>query len=336
MRSAPIVARPGAPSLAPNAVQAAPRPAVVGASDAIATQGLTKRYGNTTAVDNLSLHVSRGEIYAFLGLNGAGKTTTIRMLLGMLRPSAGGAEIFGTPIHAGVRALWSRVGYVVETPHAYPDLTVRENLEVARRLHLVADPRAVDRALDRFGLGPYAHARAGALSLGNAQRLGLAKALLHEPELLILDEPANALDPAGVVEVRELLRDLARRQGATIFLSSHILGEVAKMATRVGIIHAGRLVEELPAEEIKQRCRRRLVIDAPQRNAAQQALARAGYMVRAAQDGVLETTDERALAHPEYLAELLVRDGAPPSRLSVEQQDLESHFLQLVGGEGLP
>jgi ABC-2 type transport system ATP-binding protein len=336
MPSAPIGERPATPTQAPHAVQAAPRPAVVGASDAITTRGLTKRYGDTTAVDDLSLRVGRGEIYAFLGLNGAGKTTTIRMLLGMARPSAGAAEIFGTPVHAGVRALWSRVGYLVETPHAYPELTVRENLEIARRLHLVADPRAVDRALDRFGLGPYAHARAGTLSLGNAQRLGLAKAMLHEPELLIMDEPANALDPAGVVEVRELLRDRARRQGATIFLSSHILGEVAKLATRIGIIHAGRLVEELPAEEIERRCRRRLVVDAPQRSAVQQALARAGYVVRATQDGALETTDERALAHPEYIAELLGQGGAPPSRLSVEQEDLESHFLHLVCGRGLP
>jgi ABC-2 type transport system ATP-binding protein len=139
-----------------------------------------------------------------------------------------------------------------------------------------------------------------------------------------------------VVDVRELLRDLARRQGATIFLSSHILGEVAKLASRIGIIHAGRLVEELPAEELERRCRRRLVVDAPDRSAAQQALTRAGYTVRAAQDGALETTDERALAHPEFVAELLVQEGAPPFRLSVEQEDLESHFLHLVTGGGLP
>src|SRR5262245_25409448 len=127
MPSTTIVEGATTPSPALNAAPAAPRPAVVRASDAFAAQGLTKRYGNTTAVDNLSLHVRRGEIYAFLGLNGAGKTTTIRMLLGMVRPSAGGAEIFGTPIRVGVRALWSRVGYLVETPHSYPELTVREN-----------------------------------------------------------------------------------------------------------------------------------------------------------------------------------------------------------------
>jgi ABC-2 type transport system ATP-binding protein len=298
---------------------------------AISTSGLTKRYGGVTAVDDLSLRVGRGEIYAFLGLNGAGKTTTIRMLLGMIRPSAGSAEIFGTPTGAGARALWSQVGYMVETPHAYPELTVRENLEVARRLHLVAEAGTVDRAIDRFGLERYANARAGTLSLGNAQRLGLAKALLHEPRLLVLDEPANGLDPAGVVEVRELLRELANRQGVTVFMSSHILAEVARLATRIGIIHAGRLVEELSAEELEQRCRRRLVVDALDRQAARAALVAAGLDVGTGEDGVLETGDEMALAHPERIAQLLVREGAPPTRLGVEQEDLEAHFLRLVG-----
>src|SRR5579864_5324335 len=206
-------------------------------TSAIATSGLTKRYPHTQAVQDLSLRVGVGEIYGFLGLNGAGKTTTIRMLLGMIQPSAGTAEVFGTPIHPGNRSVWSQVGYLVETPHAYPELSVRENLEVARRLRLVADPRAVSRAIDRFGLGAYADVPAAALSLGNAQRLGLAKALLHTPRLLILDEPANGLDPAGVVEVRELLRQLATDEGVSIFMSSHILAEVARLATRIGIIH---------------------------------------------------------------------------------------------------
>jgi ABC-2 type transport system ATP-binding protein len=155
--------------------------------------------------------------------------------------------------------------------------------------------------------------------------------MLHEPELLILDEPANGLDPAGVVEVRDLLRDLAARRGVTVFVSSHILSEVAKLATRIGIVHGGRLLEELPAGELERRCRRRLVVDAADRHAARAALARAGFTVRVADGGVLETADEQAVAHPERVAELLVRNGTPPSRLCVEQEDLESHFLSLVG-----
>jgi ABC-2 type transport system ATP-binding protein len=298
---------------------------------AIRTEHLTKRYGTTAAVDDVSLRVGEGEIYAFLGLNGAGKTTTIRMLLGMIRPSAGTAELLGTPVRAGARALWAQVGYLVETPSAYPDLTVRENLLVTARLRLMADTRAVDHAIERFGLGRYAGARASTLSLGNAQRLGLAKALLHEPRLLLLDEPANGLDPAGVVEVRELLRELASRQGVTVFMSSHILAEVARLATRIGIIHAGRLVEELSADELERRCRRRLVVDALDRQAAREALASAGFAVATGDDGLIETGDAAALAHPERIAQLLVREGAPPTRLGVEQEDLEAHFLRLVG-----
>src|SRR5258708_35781186 len=212
---------------------------------AIRAEGLRKRYGAIRAVDNVPLRVGRGEIYAFLGLNGAGKTTTIRILLSMIRPSAGVAFLLGKPVHADTRELWAQVGYLVETPHAYPELTVRENLEIFRRLRGLRDVNVVDRIIKRLALTPYADRRAGTLSLGNAQRLGLAKALLHDPALLLLDEPANGLDPAGVVEVRELLRELAHERGVTIFLSSHLLGEGARIPTPFGVVHWGRLLEGL-------------------------------------------------------------------------------------------
>src|SRR5260221_572453 len=210
---------------------------------AIRADSLTKRYGAIRAVDHVSLRVGRGEIYAFLGLNGAGKTTTIRMLLSMIRPSAGVAFLLGKPAHTEARELWSQVGYRVETPHAYPELTVRENLEVFRRLRGLRDVHVVDRTIERLALTPYADRRAGTLSLGNAQRLGLAKALLHDPALLLLDEPANGLDPAGVVGGRELLRELAPERGVTIFLSSPLLGEGARIATPVGGVAVGRDAE---------------------------------------------------------------------------------------------
>jgi ABC-2 type transport system ATP-binding protein len=171
----------------------------------ITTNGLTKHFGDVTAVDNLSLNIRRGEIYGFLGLNGAGKTTTIRMLLGMIKPSSGSVSLFGTGIHPGITSIWQRVGYMVETPHAYPDLTVQENLEIVRRLRNLNDTDVVQKIIEKLGLTRYANRRARNLSLGNAQRLGLAKALIHKPDLLILDEPANALDPAGIVEIRNLL-----------------------------------------------------------------------------------------------------------------------------------
>jgi ABC-2 type transport system ATP-binding protein len=162
---------------------------------AIATEALTKRYrGDVLAVDGVNLRVARGEIYAFLGLNGAGKSTTIRMLLGMIKPTAGHADLFGIRVTPGANDLWRRVGHLVESATAYPELTVVENLDVARRLAGIEDRGRVDRMIERLALGAYAGRRAGTLSLGNLQRLALARALLHGPELLILDEPANGLD----------------------------------------------------------------------------------------------------------------------------------------------
>ena len=299
---------------------------------AIQTWGLSKRYGDVLAVDAVDLRVDRGEVYGFLGLNGAGKTTTIRALLGMIRPSAGSVSLFGEPIGAGGRGPWRRVGHLVETPAAYPELTVRENLEIARRLHGVADAAATRRAIDRFGLDPYADRRASTLSMGNLQRLGLARALLHEPELLILDEPANGLDPAGVVEVRQLLSSLAREQGITVFMSSHILAEVDRLATRIGIIHKGRLIEELDMEELERRRARRLTVDARDRAAARTALTAAGYAVTlTGEDGAFVLGESRAIAAPDEVARVLVAAGTPPTRLAVEQDDLEQHFLQLTG-----
>jgi ABC-2 type transport system ATP-binding protein len=305
---------------------------------AITADGLTKRYGAIRAVENVSLRVGRGEIYAFLGLNGAGKTTTIRMLLSMIRPCAGVAFLLGKPVHTDARELWQQVGYLVETPHAYPELTVRENLEVFRRLRGLRDMHVVDRTIERLALAPYADRRAGTLSLGNAQRLGLAKALLHDPALLLLDEPANGLDPAGVVEVRELLRELAYERGVTIFLSSHLLGEVARIATRFGVIHQGQLLEELSAAEMERQRARWLLVDVRDRAAAQATLHAAGLVVENCAGnesrgvaGALCLSDAHAIAHPEEVARRLVEQGIDLIRLSVEEEDLESQFLRLVG-----
>ncbi len=307
---------------------------------AISADGLTKRYGAICAVDNVSLRVGRGEIYAFLGLNGAGKTTTIRMLLGMIRPTSGAAYLLGRPVSADARDLWAQVGYLVETPHAYPELTVRENLEVFRRLRELRDPKAVERIIERLALTAYAERRAGTLSLGNAQRLGLAKALLHDPSLLLLDEPANGLDPAGVVEIRELLRELAHERGVTIFLSSHLLGEVARIATRIGVIHQGRLLEELSAAEMERQRTRWLLVDARDREGARAALTSAGLAVDDCAGhgtgdnettGALRLSSVEAINHPEDIARRLVGAGIALTRLSVEEEDLESQFLRLVG-----
>ena len=220
---------------------------------AVETTGLTKRYrGGVLAVDGVDLRVARGEIYAFLGLNGAGKSTTIRMLLGMIRPTAGHAELFGQRVTAGATSLWRRVGHLVESATAYPELSVRDNLDIARRLAGDDGPCAPSmRSSSGWRSRPTPTGGPGTLSLGNLQRLALARALLPEPDLLVLDEPANGLDPAGVIEIRELIRGLATEHGVTVFMSSHILGEVDRLATRIGIVHRGRLVEELDRDALE-------------------------------------------------------------------------------------
>ena len=300
-------------------------------SYAIEITGLSKSYGRVRAVDGVDLHVAGGEIYGLVGLNGAGKTTMIRAMLGMIRPSAGSVSVLGQPVGPHGRGPWRHVGHMVEKPAAYPELTVRENLEIARRLHGLPDSGATARVIEWLGLVSDADRRAGMLSTGNLQRLALARALLHEPQLLILDEPANGLDPAGVVEIRELLASLARN-GVTVFMSSHILTEVDRLATRVGIIHHGRLIEELDARRLEESRSMHLAVRARNLDGAKDALTQAGFAVEM-EPG--ETTiflrEPRAIEAPDEVAAVLVNAGTPPIRLAVEQEDLEAHFLRLTG-----
>lgn len=298
---------------------------------AIETNNLSKTYGEVQAVNSVNVRVRRGEIYGFLGLNGAGKTTTIRALLGMIRPSAGTVNVLGQAVGLHGRGPWARVGHLVESPSAYPELTVRENLEIARKLHGIKDSDATSRIIERMRIASYADRKAGTLSMGNLQRLGLARALLHEPELLILDEPANGLDPAGVVEIRELLESLAREKGVTIFMSSHILTEVDRLATRIGIIHAGRLIEELDTDALERLRSKRLEVQARDLEAARSCLQSAGYKVTLIDEMIL-IEDSHAVECPDDIAKIMVNAGIHPTRLAVEQQNLEDHFLQLTGG----
>ena len=295
---------------------------------------LTKKFGQVTAVDGLSLNIEAGEIYGFLGLNGAGKTTTVRMLLGMIRPTSGSVKLFGRDISSSGQ-IWSRVGYLVDVPSAYPDLTVRENLEIARRLYHVRDAGAVNRIMDKLDITAYAGRRARSLSHGNYQRLGLARALLHDPELILLDEPANGLDPAGIVEIRELLRDLARERGTTVLMSSHILDEVARLATRIGIIHKGHLIEEIDADRLERQLQPKLVVDTLDNRAARLVLAGAGFELDTGMNGNLELHDDRAVSHPEDIAALLVSSGTKLTMLQVKPEDLEAHFMRIIGGGGI-
>jgi ABC-2 type transport system ATP-binding protein len=220
------------------------------------------------------------------------------------------------------------VGYLVESATAYPNLTVRENLEIQRRL--TRAPRAaVDEAIGRLRLDGLSERRAGVLSLGNKQRLSLARALLHDPELLILDEPTNALDPAGIVEVRELLQSLARERGVTVFVSSHILGEVAHLADRVGIMHEGRLIEELDRERLRSQERLYVRVCASDLTRAARVLAAAHFAHVDRADGELRVHEVEGRV-PE-MARLLVDAGLDLTELTTVREDLEQHFLRLTG-----
>jgi ABC-2 type transport system ATP-binding protein len=296
----------------------------------IETKNLTKMFGKFKAVDDIALSVRKGEIYGFLGLNGAGKTTTIRMLLGMIRPSKGESYLNGTRVHAGNNKLWNSIGYLVEIPYSYPELTVKENLEIARRLRFIPDCKAVDSVMDILSISQYKDRLAKNLSLGNAQRLGLAKAIIHNPEVLILDEPANGLDPAGIVEIRELLHSLAQNQGVTIFISSHILGEISKFATRIGIIHKGKLLQEINTDELENFRRKKLLIQVQDKDGASAALSNKGITSTIIENGILQIIDKEAIKHPETINETLVNLKYPPSMVKVDKEDLETYFLRVI------
>lgn len=294
---------------------------------AINARGLSKRYGSVRAVEDLDITVRAGEIYGFIGLNGAGKTTTIRMLLGLVRPDRGRVDLWGRRVAPGDPRMLQRVGCLIESATAYPNLTARENLDLQRRLTGTA-PGAVDDALRLLRLEEYADRRSAALSLGNKQRLSLARALLHRPDLLILDEPANALDPAGIVEIRELLRRLSRERGVTIFVSSHILTEVAQLADRIGILHAGRLLEDLPCAEILAGAQAHLRVETIEPDRASATLTQAGFAVEEA-NGALRVSAPRERV-PDVAAELLAA-RVPFTGLAESREDLEAYFLRRIG-----
>lgn len=214
----------------------------------LAAHGVSRRFGLEQAVAGVDLTVRRGEVVALVGLNGAGKTTLMRILLGMLRPDSGCTEVLGRPTTAAGSDTWGRVGHLIEHPPRYDELTVEEVLYSSARLQGCARPaarRLAMEAVDQLELEHWRRRRTGTLSLGNRQRLGVAAALVHRPEVLVLDEPANGLDPLGVVRVREMLRCAAAERQAAVLVSSHHLDEVARMADRVVVLHAGRLLGEL-------------------------------------------------------------------------------------------
>jgi ABC-2 type transport system ATP-binding protein len=305
-------------------------------SAVIRIEGLRKEYrrlrgGTTTAVDGLDLEVPEGGVFGFLGPNGAGKTTTIRCLVGLVAPGAGHVNMLGADIPRGLPGVIRRVGSIVETPALFPRFTGRRNLQILARIDGIGR-NAVDDVLGRVGLGDRGDDLVKTYSLGMKQRLGIAAALLKDPALLILDEPANGLDPAGIVEVRELLRRLGA-EGRTVFVSSHLLSEIQQTADRVAILARGRCVREGAVADVLASGRGEgLVVRLRDLDAGRNALAEAG--ITSAIDG-----DALRVSMPatdaERVSRTLAEQGLFVTELRAEEVDLETVFLELTRDQGV-
>jgi ABC-2 type transport system ATP-binding protein len=293
----------------------------------IQIEGVWKSYDKSAAVCGLSVSVPAHSIYGFLGPNGAGKSTTIRMILGLQRPDRGTISLFGNSLGRQRTAVLARIGSLVESPSLYPNLTGCENLEVHRRL-LGAPKSAIDDALETVDLTRAAGRIVRGYSSGMRQRLGLAQALLGNPQLLVLDEPTNGLDPAGIHQIRTLLRDLPNRRGVTVFLSSHLLAEVEQVATHVGIISAGRMRFEGSVRELRIRSAPAIVLEVDEPQRACELLGHAGITSMIEAGGTLRVP--QGTYSPADINARLVRGGIAVSHLAFQYPTLEDTFLELT------
>lgn len=301
----------------------------------IRTKKLTKVYGDQVAVDSADIHVKAGRIYGLLGRNGAGKTTIMKMILGLTPVTSGKVEVFGRNIKGHEKRIYPRIGAIIETQGFYPNLTGTENLEIFARLRGTASPDAVKRALEIVGL-PYKDKKLfGKYSLGMKQRLGIAGAILHDPELLILDEPTNGLDPIGIAEMRTFIKNLSAEQGKTILISSHILSEIALLADDIGIIDRGVLLEESTMKELEKKNQKYIqlqVTDVPK--AALILERKFGVTDYAVQDEQTLRLYETSLDMAAINKALITQDIAVVSS-QICNDTLEDYFKRITGGEGI-
>ena len=250
------------------------------------------------------------------------------MLLGMIKPDHGHITLLGMKLNPQFDQ-WNNIGYLVETPHSYPNLSVVENLKVYYKLRQLDDLNLIDEIIEKLKLTNYINKKAHVLSLGNQQRLGLAKALMHKPKVLILDEPINGLDPEGIAEVRELLKELANN-GSSILLSSHILGEISKVAHRIGIIHHGRLVKELTLSELTSQLYKKIIVHTADNELALKLLLNHKYDAELTTSHEIEITNADAVTNPEMISKLLVEKKLPPKQIFLFTEDLEMFFLRTI------
>ncbi|MDM5234309.1 ABC transporter ATP-binding protein [Lysinibacillus pakistanensis] len=301
----------------------------------IETKNLTKIYGEQKVVDNVNLHVQKGRIYGLLGRNGAGKTTIMKMILGLTTTNSGKITVFGKSITGNEKLIYPRIGAIIETPGFYPNLTGTENLEIFAKLRGTAKPDAVKHALEIVGL-PYKDKKVfSKYSLGMKQRLGIANAILHEPELLILDEPTNGLDPIGIAEVRKFIRNLCNERGITILISSHILSEIALLADDIGIIHNGVLLEENSLVHLQKMNDKYVQLEVSDTARAavilEQKLGISEYSVQA--DNILRIY--KAHIDMALVNKTLMLENISVISSQLCNDTLEDYFKKITGGEGI-
>lgn len=295
----------------------------------LVTEDVTKVYGKHKAVNRVSMHVEKGAIYGFIGKNGAGKTTFMRMVAGLAAPTMGQMELFGSKELEKQRI---RIGTLIENPGAFGNMTARENLETVRRQFGITDKHAVGEMLEFVGLAGTGKKKVKNFSMGMKQRLGIGIALFRNPDFLILDEPINGLDPEGIIEIRELLLKLNREREITILISSHILGELSKIATHYGIIRDGVLIEEFGAKELADRCRRchKIIVDNTElaANILEEKLHITGFDIPQQNTvRIFERLEETEKTNRE-----LIVGGVNVKESYLAGQDLEGYFMELLGG----
>ena len=298
----------------------------------LVTRGLTKKYGAHAAVEDVELRLEKGQIYGLVGRNGAGKTTIIRMLTAQTVPTSGEIELFGETTEKGLSAARARLGAMVEIPSFYPYLTAAENLEYYRRQRGIPGRDCVSQVLEQVGLQGAGKKKFKQFSLGMKQRLGLALALMNHPDLLLLDEPINGLDPEGIVEFRNLLLELNRQRETTILISSHILSELANVATHYGFLDQGHMLEQISAQKLREKCRAclQLTVDDAARAALalEQRLNTREYEVLPGNVLRLYEFQDR----PQIVTAALMEAGVALLGAESKNADLEDYFLGLIGG----
>lgn len=301
----------------------------------IETKNLTKKYGQQVSVSCLNLHVPKGKIYGLLGRNGAGKTTTMKMLLNLVKPTSGDIILFGENSKNTDPKTYYRIGSIVETPCFYENLTAEENLKILARLRGQHRKDTVEHALSVVGLDSQSDKAFKDYSLGMKQRLGIAAAIMHEPELLILDEPINGLDPVGILEIRNYLLRLCREKRTTILISSHLLSEIEQIADVIGVMQEGRLIEEIDMSRLHMRNRKYIECEVSDVNAAAHILERNFKLSDYTVTGrhllrIFDAADSRAEINKSF-----VENGITVSDITVCEEKLEDYFKNLIGGAGI-